>query len=272
LATQNNLDVGMIQGSGPHGRVVKMDIERALKQGPSKSARVSEGPAYNEISLNTMRKVIAKRLTEAKQQIPHFYLTVDCQIDALLNLRKEINVLMEEQKVSVNDLIIRACALALVKVPEANATWHDTFIRQYRHADVAVAVAIDGGLITPVIQHADTKSIRELSAEMRVLAEKARSGKLAPEEYQGGTFTISNLGMYGIKHFSAILNPPQACILAVGAGEARPIVVEGNIKVATIMTCTLSVDHRAVDGAIGSRFLKVFKEHIENPLALLQII
>jgi len=269
LAIQNNLDLNIIQGSGPQGRIIKVDVEQTLKQGASQPTPMSTGPNYVEIPLNTMRKVIAKRLTEAKQQIPHFYLSVDCQIDSLLNLRREINVTMEDQKISVNDLIIRASALALIKVPEANATWHDTVIRQHRHADVAVAVAINGGLITPVIYQAETKSVLNLSAEMRTLAEKARAGKLTPEEYQGGTFTLSNLGMYGIKQFSAILNPPQACILAVGAGETRPIAVDGTIKIATMMTCTLSVDHRAVDGTVGSRFLKALKDYIENPLALL---
>ena len=217
-----------------------------------------------------MRKTIAARLTESKQSIPHFYLTVECDLDALLILRRQIHDLPETaQKFSVNDFIVKACALALLKVPEANVTWHDTFIRQHHTADVAVAVAIEGGLITPIVQSAHVKTLAEISTEVRSLAERARSGKLKPEEYQGGTFTLSNLGMFGIRNFSAIINPPQACILAVGAGEKRVVVKDEQITIATIMTGTLSVDHRAVDGAIGAAFLQEFKKFIENPLCLL---
>ena len=244
--------------------VLKADVEAALTKTPARSGE------YTEISLNNMRKVIAKRLTESKQQIPHFYLNIDCNLDMLLQLRTSLNNRNKNGvKISVNDFVIKACAQALIQVPEANAAWHDTVIRQYHSADVAVAVAIDGGLVTPILRSAETKSITALSTEIKALAEKARAGKLVPEEYQGGTFTLSNLGMFGITNFSAILNPPQACILAVGAGEKRPIVKDDKITIATMMTCTLSVDHRAVDGAVGARFLSAFKNLIEDPLALL---
>ncbi len=269
IATQRAIDLHTVQGSGPRGRIVKADVESALS-----NLMIAQKPqnlsAYTDINLNNMRKTIAKRLTEAKQTIPHFYLTVDCEIDALLGLRSKLNALPNAtQKLSVNDFVIRASALALKEVPEANATFHDTFVRQYDAADVAVAVAIDGGLVTPVIRNADDKSVTTLSGEMKNLAARARDGKLKPEEYQGGGFTLSNLGMFGVKHFGAIINPPQASILAVGAGEQRAVVKDGQLGIATVMTCTLSVDHRAVDGAIGARFLAAFKNAIENPLMLL---
>ena len=269
IATQRAIDLHTVQGSGPRGRIVKADVESALS-----NLMIAQKPqnlsAYTDINLNNMRKTIAKRLTEAKQTIPHFYLTVDCEIDALLGLRSKLNALTNAtQKLSVNDFVIRASALALKEVPEANATFHDTFVRQYDAADVAVAVAIDGGLVTPVIRNADDKSVTTLSGEMKNLAARARDGKLKPEEYQGGGFTLSNLGMFGVKHFGAIINPPQASILAVGAGEQRAVVKDGQLGIATVMTCTLSVDHRAVDGAIGARFLAAFKNAIENPLMLL---
>lgn len=267
IAKENDIDLTKVKGTGPRGRIVEADVRQA---GQNPAISLSGETPYREVSLNNMRKVIAKRLTEAKQQVPHFYLTIDCQLDTLLQLRIDINARLNEDKLSVNDFIIRACALSLIEVPEANAAWYETVIRQYQTADVAVAVAIEGGLVTPLIRQAEKKSVRELSAEMRSLAQRARAGKLMPEEYQGGTFTLSNLGMYGIKHFGAILNPPQACILAVGMGEKRPIVTkESSVAVATIMTCTLSVDHRAVDGAVGSRFLAAFKAFIEDPLRLL---
>jgi pyruvate dehydrogenase E2 component (dihydrolipoamide acetyltransferase) len=266
LAEHMNVDLKTISGSGPHGRVVKLDVEKASKS----SATIAYGESgYMDVPLNNMRKITAKRLTESKQEIPHFYLTVDCTIDAILALRTDINARLEGEKLSVNDFIIRAVALALIKVPEANVSWQETALRHYKSADIAVAVAIEGGLITPIIRSAEHKSLRQLSSEMKSLAEKARSGKLAPVEFQGGTFTISNLGMYGIKHFGAIINPPQACILAVGMGEQRPIIRNGQIEIATQMTCTLSVDHRAVDGAVGSTYLTAFKELIEDPLKLL---
>eukprot|EP01037_Dinobryon_pediforme_P018479 gene18479-18756_t len=233
-------------GSGPNGRIVKADVEKALNGGLDRAAvpALSLG-GYTDIKLNGMRKVIAKRLTESKQTVPHFYLSVDCELDTLMDFRRQLNNRPSASyKLSVNDFVIRACALALKEVPEANVTWHETYVRQYNNADISVAVAVDGGLVTPVI----------------------RACKLMPEEYQGGNFSLSNLGMYGVKSFAAIINPPQACILAVGAGEERAIVKNGQIAVATVMNCTLSVDHRAVDGAIGARFLAAFKSLIENPL------
>ncbi len=269
IATQSAIDLSTIQGSGPRGRIIKADIESALSN-PVTTHKPRSLSAYTDITLNNMRKTIAKRLTEAKQTIPHFYLTIDCEIDALLALRAKLNKLPNAaQKLSVNDFIIRGCALSLKEVPEANATFHDAFVRQYEAADIAVAVAIDGGLVTPVIRNANDKSVTALSIEMKNLATRARDGKLKPEEYQGGGFTLSNLGMFGVKHFCAIINPPQASILAVGAGEQRAVVKDGQLAIATIMICTLSVDHRAVDGAIGARFLAAFKNAIENPLILL---
>lgn len=270
IATQKGVDLHDVDGSGPRGRIVKADIENFTPSTPC--AVKHQAAAYVDIPMNNMRKTIAKRLTEAKQTIPHFYLTIDCNIDKLLTLRSEVNALPNAtQKLSVNDFIIRACALALHEVPEANATFHDTFVRQYSTVDMAVAVAIDGGLVTPVIRAAEQKSLSVLSTEMKSLAERARGGKLKPEEYQGGGFTLSNLGMFGIKHFGAIINPPQASILAVGAGEQRAVVNNGQLAIATMMTCTLSVDHRSIDGAVGSRLLAAFKRLIENPVALLQI-
>ena len=215
------------------------------------------------------RKVIARRLSESKQTVPHFYLTIDCNLDRLLALRAEINAKRGDAKVSVNDFIVRAVALALVKTPAANASFTETAIRLYDDVDVALAVATPNGVITPVIRQADRKSLLAISAEAKALAGRAREGKLLPEEYRGGSFTVSNLGMYGIRAFTAIVNPPQACILAVGAGEQRVVVKDGAPAVATMMTNTLSVDHRVVDGAVGAEFFSAYKELIENPLALL---
>jgi pyruvate dehydrogenase E2 component (dihydrolipoamide acetyltransferase) len=230
-------------------------------------------PVYTELPHSSMRKVIARRLTEAKQRQPHFYLTIDCELDALLKLRQELNAKAPEgkggYKLSVNDLVIKAAALALRKVPAANASWTDEAIRLYQRADISVAVAIANGLITPVIRGADLKGLAEISNEMRELAARAREGKLKPEEYQGGTFSLSNLGMYGIREFAAVINPPQGAILAVGAGEQRPIVKDGALAIATVMSCTLSVDHRAVDGAVGAEFLAAFRRLIEAPLTML---
>lgn len=274
IAEQNQIDLNTVSGSGPRGRIVKADVEVATSAAPSKTMAGAQPIVYGEagyvdLPLNNMRKVIARRLTESKQQVPHFYLNVDCELDALLRLRADVNQRLENGKLSVNDFIVRACALALIKVPEANVSWMDTHMRQFQAADISVAVAIDGGLVTPVVRSANLKSLKDISAEVKVLADKARAGKLAPEEYQGGSFTISNLGMYGIKQFSAIINPPQACILAVGAGEHRAVVKDGEIRMATVMSCTLSADHRAVDGAVGARFLEAFKGFIEDPLSLL---
>lgn len=274
LAQDQNISLETISGSGPRGRIVKADIDKAATSPRTATPALSltgvyAESTYSEIPLNNMRKVIAKRLTESKQQVPHFYLTVDCNLDALMTLRQDLNARMEDGKLSVNDFIVKATAMALKKVPSANVSWHDTVMRQYDQSDVCVAVAIENGLVTPIVRAANFKSLKEISAEVKVLAEKARAGKLKPEEFQGGSFTISNLGMYGIQNFSAILNPPQACILAVGAGEQRAIVKGGHIQIATVMSCTLSVDHRAVDGATGATFLAAFKEYLEDPLRLL---
>jgi len=266
IAGQQGIDLSQIQGSGPRGRIVKADLEHARTSVP----RTFSDSSFEDIKLNGMRKTIAKRLTEAKQTIPHFYLTIDCELDELLNLRTKLNAMPNAKaKLSVNDFVVRATALALMSERDANVTFHGDYVRRYNQADVCVAVAIDGGLVTPIVKAANLKSLNEISSEVKDLAEKARAGKLPPEAYQGGSFTISNLGMYGIKHFDAIINPPQACILAVGAGEQRAVVKNGALAVATMMTCTLSIDHRALDGAVGSGFLKAFKSHIENPLSLL---
>ena len=216
-----------------------------------------------------MRKVIASRLTESKQNAPHFYMTVDCNIDVLKLVRKELNEKVEGTKISINDFVIRAAAIALERVPEANASWTEEATLLYKSIDISVAVAIDGGLITPIIKNAGAKGLQQISSEMKDLASRAREGKLLPEEYQGGTFSISNLGMYGVKEFSAVINPPQGAILAVGAGEERPIIKDGAVTAATLMSCTLSVDHRVVDGAVGARFLSTFKGLIEDPLTML---
>ncbi|MEQ1652659.1 MAG: 2-oxo acid dehydrogenase subunit E2, partial [Hyphomicrobium sp.] len=226
-----------------------------------------EKGAYDVVPHDGMRRVIAKRLTESKQTVPHFYLTVDCVIDSLMDLRKQMNT-VEGVKISVNDFIIRAVALGMKKVPAANASWTEDAILIYKNIDVSVAVATPNGLITPIIKNTDTKTVADISKQMKDLAVRAREGKLRPEEFLGGGFTVSNLGMYGVKDFAAIINPPQACILAVGAGEPRPVVRDGQLAVATVMSCTLSVDHRVVDGAVGAEFLQAFKTLIEQPYSL----
>jgi pyruvate dehydrogenase E2 component (dihydrolipoamide acetyltransferase) len=302
MAEQAGVDLSTVTGSGPNGRIVKADIEAAAgkpKAAPQATAAAAPAPAaspaaptaaapaaaaaltkervvalagnvpYTEIPNTSMRKVIAKRLTEAKQTVPHFYLTVDCEIDQLLKIRADLNGRTEGLKISVNDFVIRASALALKKVPAANASWSDDVILQWSQADIAVAVAIDGGLITPIIKQAEGKGLATISSEMRDLGARAKAGKLKLEEFQGGTFSISNLGMFGIKEFSAVINPPHGCILAVGAGEQRPVVKNGALAIATVMSCTLSVDHRVVDGAVGAAFLKAFKGLIEDPLSML---
>jgi pyruvate dehydrogenase E2 component (dihydrolipoamide acetyltransferase) len=278
MAENAGIHVQSIQGSGPQGRIVKADVERVLSQtsAPLLSLPVASSllsgfePAYDILPVSNMRKVIAKRLIEAKQSVPHFYLTVDCNVSSLVKAREKINEEAQgAYKLSVNDFIIKACALALKQVPSANASWIEDQIFQYKSADVAVAVAIEGGLITPIIRQAETKGLIDISREMKALAERAREGKLKPQEFQGGTFSLSNLGMYGVKEFSAIINPPQGCILAVGASEERPIIKAGLLTTAMMMTCTLSVDHRVVDGAIGANFLKVFKQLIENPINMI---
>ncbi|WGF86339.1 pyruvate dehydrogenase complex dihydrolipoamide acetyltransferase [Marinivivus vitaminiproducens] len=294
LAEQAGLDLASLKGSGPHGRIVKRDVEAAASSGaggkaPQQEAAPAEAKApvqapapaaappppasdrpHEEVKLNNMRKTIARRLTEAKQTVPHFYLDVDIEIDALLALRKQLNERPNAKaKLSVNDFVIKASALALRDVPDSNACWGGDKILKYNVVDLSIAVALDGGLITPVIRDADQKSLSTLSTEMKALAEKARAGKLKPEEYQGGSFSISNLGMYGVKSFAAVINPPQGSILAVGAGEQRAVVKGGELKVATVMSVCLSVDHRVVDGALGAEWLKVFKAYVEDPMSML---
>jgi pyruvate dehydrogenase E2 component (dihydrolipoamide acetyltransferase) len=285
IAQQRGIDLVGIKGSGPQGRIVKIDVESAKPSQVSAAAvatapRSSQpdarqladliGMTYELRPNSNTRKTIARRLTEAKQNIPHFYLSLDCRIDALLDLRKRYNASGEgDGKVSVNDFVIRASALALRKVPDANVSWAEDGILAYSDVDISVAVATPNGLITPIIKQADTKSLRRISVEMRDLAARARDGKLKPQEYQGGSFSISNLGMFGIREFAAIINPPQACILAVGAGEQRAVVDNGALTVATVMTCTLSVDHRAVDGALGAQYLSALKVLLEDPYSLL---
>ena len=279
LAKESSLDLTAIRGSGPHGRIVKVDVERARqaprpetpKPAPTEARLTlpSVGPAYTEVANSTMRKTIARRLSEAKREVPHFYLTIDCGIDALLALRADLNAKSDQYKLSVNDFVVRAAALALRKVPAANASWGEAATRLFSEVDISVAVATPNGLITPVIHDADHKGLAAISSEMKELAKRARDGKLKPEEYQGGGFSISNLGMYGIREFAAIINPPQGCILAVGAGEQRPVVKDGALAIATVMTCTLSVDHRVVDGAVGAEFLAAFKKLVEDPLTML---
>ena len=290
LAQQHGLDLSRVVGSGPHGRVVKSDIEKAAAGGTAKAApagakglptapSVPGFQAFGEPEFelhphSMMRKTIARRLQESKQFVPHFYLTVDCEIDRLLKVREEVNAGAPKEgkgafKLSVNDFIIKACAVALKQVPAANASWSDEGVKMYKTADISVAVAIPNGLITPIIRHAEDKRLSDISAEMKGLAGRAKDGKLKPEEYTGGSFSLSNLGMFGIKDFAAIINPPQGCIMAVGAGEQRAVVKNGALAVATVMSCTLSVDHRVVDGAIGAEYLAAFKKLIENPLAML---
>ena len=274
LARQNGIDLSSVRGTGPHGRVVRRDIEHALKTGPAVlpvELPVQPLPAaYEDVPVTAMRRIIAERLQEAKQTIPHFYLTVDCRIDRLLAIRADANENRDANRISVNDFVIKALAAALASVPDANAQWAGDRIRRFRDVDVAVAVAVPGGLVTPVIRSAQDRSVGQISALMRDLASRARDGKLMPEEYQGGSFSLSNLGMYGIRQFDAVINPPQAGILAVGSGERRPIVNDdGVIEPATVMTCTLSCDHRVIDGAIGAQLLGAFKRSIESPVTLL---
>ncbi len=283
-----------LAGSGPGGRIVKRDVEAAAgKPAGSSGAKVIPLPGagfpvqapsgpdfsaydparYEQVPVDGMRKTVARRLTESKSTVPHFYLTIDCQIDNLLAARKDLNAKSPigdvAYKISVNDFIILASAMALIKVPKANASWAGDSILLHSHADISIAVAVDGGLITPVIREAESKGLAEIANEMKDLAARARDRKLMPEEYQGGTFSISNLGMFGIREFSAVINPPQGAILAVGAGEQRPVVKDGVLGVATMMSVTLSCDHRVVDGALGAELLGVFKGYIEDPVTML---
>lgn len=280
IAADKDVNLSNIQGSGPHGRIVKADVENAkaggavsMPKGPATGARKLAdqlGMEYEMLPNSSIRKVIANRLLESKQTIPHFYLSVECQIDNLLSTRKQVNDMSNGAfKISVNDFVIKAVANALKAYPAANVAWTDEAILQFKHADVAVAVATDNGLITPIIKQAEDKSLVDISNEIKELAGRAREGKLKPEEFQGGTFSISNLGMFGVQTFSAIINPPQSCILAVGAGQEKPYVDNGQVKIGNFMTCTLSVDHRSVDGAVGAEYLQHFKNYIENPASLL---
>lgn len=288
IAANSGVDLSNIAGTGPRGRIVKADVEKAITGGTAAVKPAAAAPAptpapaalpqaatpppagdYEEIPLSNMRKTIARRLSEAKQTIPHFYLSVDCELDALLAMRKELNSRSDEYKISVNDFIIRASSLALKKLPAANACWGGDKILQYKDVDISVAVAIDGGLITPIVRNADQKGLASISNEMKELAGKAKAGKLMPEEYQGGCFSISNLGMFGISEFSAVINPPQAAILAVGAGAPRAVVKDGALAIATVMTVTLSCDHRVIDGALGAELLNYFKGYIQEPLTMM---
>jgi pyruvate dehydrogenase E2 component (dihydrolipoamide acetyltransferase) len=228
-------------------------------------------PRFEELPHSSVRRVVARRLSESKKQAPHFYLSVDCRVDKLLRMREDINAQGEGSgaKLSINDLVIKIAALALRKVPAVNASWTETAIRRYAEIDISVAVAIPDGLITPIVRNADQKSLTEISTAMADLADRARSGRLRPHEFQGGTFSISNLGMYGVREFAAVINPPQGAILAIGAAEKRAVVIEDNLAVATVMTCTMSLDHRAIDGAIGAEYLTVFKKLMEDPLFML---
>ncbi|KJS19763.1 MAG: branched-chain alpha-keto acid dehydrogenase subunit E2 [Hoeflea sp. BRH_c9] len=297
IAKEAGVDVSAISGSGPHGRVVKSDVEAAIASGTGKAAASQAGAAaapaapkgmsqdavlknfaegsYELVKHDGMRKTIARRLQESKQTIPHFYVTVDCELDALLALRSELNKAAPVKddkpayKLSVNDMVIKALALALRDVPDANVSWTDDNMVMHKHSDVGVAVSIPGGLITPIIRSAEEKTLSAISGEMKDLGARAKERKLKPEEYQGGTTAVSNMGMMGVKDFAAVINPPHATILAVGAGEQRAVVKNGELAIATVMSVTLSTDHRAVDGALGAELLAAFKRYIENPLGML---
>jgi len=305
IAKEAGLEIAMIQGSGPHGRVVERDVRAAAAGGappkaapaavtaaPAAAAKPPSAPAapsdaqvkalfepgsYEEIPHDNMRKTIARRLTEARQTVPQFYLTMDCEIDALLKLREEVNKAAPKDKdgkpawkVSVNDMAIKALAMALMRVPDANVTWTEGAMLRHKHADVGVAVALPGnGLITPIIRAAETKTLSVIANQMKDFAARAKNRKLKPEEYQGGTTAVSNLGMFGIKEFTAVINPPHSTILAVGGGSQRVVVRKGELAVATVMSVTLSCDHRAVDGALGAQLIAAFKELVENPMGML---
>ena len=288
LAADKGIDLAQVRGSGPNGRIVKDDVEAftpgaATAPAPAAAdaasaptttatpAPVVEGGApFSEDKLSNVRKVIARRLTESKQTVPHFYLTIDIRLDPLLELRSALNKSLEPDgvKLSVNDLLIKALARALMRVPQCNVSYHGDTLRRYSRADISVAVAAPSGLITPVITHADTKGLAAISTEMKTLAGKARDGKLMPHEYQGGTASLSNLGMYGIKQFDAVINPPQGMILAVGAGQQAPYVVDGEIRPATVLHASGSFDHRAIDGADGAQLMEAIKQLCENPMGL----
>ena len=288
LAQAQNVDLSNIQGSGPGGRIVRADVDAAVGKAPATAPAQAAAAApaaahavlpgtteqaipHEAIKLSNMRKTIARRLTESKQQVPHIYLTVDIQLDALLKLRADLNAGLESRgvKLSVNDLLIKALAQALIEVPECNVAFAGDQLLKYSRADISVAVSIPAGLITPIIVGADTKSVSAISTEMKDLASRARDGKLQPPEYQGGTASLSNMGMYGIKQFEAVINPPQGMIMAIGAGEKRPYVVNDSLQIATVMSATGSFDHRAIDGADGAKLMQAFKRLVENPLGML---
>ena len=275
LAKQRGIDLNTLIGSGPNGRIVKRDIEAGsavVVSSPVMAQPSTVSPStlgdYTEVPHSGMRRTIARRLTESKSTIPHFYLSVDCRMDRLMSLRSEINTAMP-RKISVNDFIVRAVAVALREVPQANVGWTENAMRQYTQADIAVAVSTDLGLITPIVRAADRKSLSIISQEIADLAARARASQLRPDEYQGGSFSVSNLGMFGVSEFSAIINPPQAAILAVGMTQQVPVVEDGAVKIASVMRCTLSVDHRAIDGALAAQWLAAFKRLLENPLSML---
>jgi pyruvate dehydrogenase E2 component (dihydrolipoamide acetyltransferase) len=297
IAEQKGLDLSSVQGSGPHGRIVKADVEQAKPGATLAAPAQAKAPAgqpapaqpsaprqvlsleqqgikpgsYDLIPLDGMRKTVARRMTDSFRDVPHFPLTIDVELDGLLAARSKINALLEKEgvKVSVNDMVIKAAAVALKRVPEANASYTPEGIAMHYHADVAMAVALEHGLITPIIREAETKGLAEIAKEAKDLAERARSRKLKPEEYLGGTFSVSNLGMFGIKTFASIINEPQGAILSVGVGEKRPIVKSDQLAVATVMSVTLTCDHRVVDGAIGARWLSAFKALIEDPITMI---
>ena len=275
LAKQRGIDLNTLIGTGPNGRIVKRDIEAVsavVVSSPVMAQPSTVSPStlgdYTEVPHSGMRRTIARRLTESKSTIPHFYLSVDCRMDRLMSLRSEINTAMP-RKISVNDFIVRAVAVALREVPQANVGWTENAMRQYTQADIAIAVSTDFGLITPIVRAADRKSLSMISQEIADLAERARASQLRPDEYQGGSFSVSNLGMFGVSEFSAIINPPQAAILAVGMTQQVPVVEDGAVKIASVMRCTLSVDHRAIDGALAAQWLAAFKRLLENPLSML---
>ena len=299
VASQGGVELTVIQGSGPHGRIVKADVEAAMKGGaarapaarpmPVAAPRPAEAPvpssipdarlffpkdSYEEVPHDSMRKTIAKRLTASKRDIPHYYLKIDCTIDTLLDVRKQMNEKAPADgaaayKLSVNDFIVKAAALALIRVPGVNCSWTETALLRHKHADVGVAVALDFGLITPIVFQAEAKSLAAISREVKDLAARAKAKKLKPSEFEGGSFAISNLGMFGIKDFTAVINPPQAAILAVGAGEQRAVVKKGALAIANVMTVQMSCDHRVIDGALGSTWLEAFKGYIEDPVTML---
>ncbi len=286
IASNEGLALENITGTGPHGRIIKRDVEAALASPKAavaiEAAAAAVAAAGNDVNLpsdlpfedipsSSIRKVIATRLVQSKQEVPHYYVSMDCELDALLDLRKTLNNQAEDgaYKLSVNDMIIKATALALREVPDMNVAWGGDIIRRFDQVDMAVAVSIEGGLVTPIIKNAGNKGLATISSEMKDLAKRAREGALAPSEYQGGTFTISNLGMFGVNNFTAIVNQPAAGILAIGAGEKKPVVKNDALAIATVMTVTLSADHRTTDGAVGALFVKSFKKYIENPLMMM---